>query len=234
MKRSNVWSVLAMVGVGLAVTAARGNTLELNPSADAGLSQQGGGTAYGLNNYLSSWADFGANDQEWGLLKFDLTSITPASTVTSATLTLTIANPFTLGTTHNSASSPDGDYAYLHLMTHDWSEATVSYNDVSGSNYSTWVNSGVTIQGSPLSGLPTTVTFDVTSLIAAWRSDAASNFGVFLGGASGNRWGYFSRESSTGKPVLSLTGSISQVPEAGTLSLLVLGALLAARRTRKA
>ena len=97
------------------------------------------------------------------LLQFDLASIPPGSTITSAKLGLNL-------TTATGSTSIAG-----YSVTSAWNESSVTYKD-----RPTTGSSPVFVQDVPADPRPRQVTFDVTVLADNWVDQPTSNFGLFL------------------------------------------------------
>jgi hypothetical protein len=109
------------------------------------------------------------------LLQFDLSSIPPGSTISSATATLSVLL--------NGGGSVD-----VHQVTAPWSEATVTYNNFNDA-YDPAVAAVI-----PGATAGNTTSVDLTSLVTSWYDGSAPNYGVLLDETGGGLTTYTAGE----------------------------------------
>lgn len=117
-----------------------------------------------------------ASQRDWGLLKFNLSSIPVGSLVTHATLTLT----------GSSASNLD-DFQIRQMLV-DWVEAEATWNekstgvgwDAAGLTEGVDYSATVAWNGSLTLSAGGTQSLDITSLVQRWVNLGEANYGMFL------------------------------------------------------
>jgi hypothetical protein len=124
------------------------------------------------------------NADRRGLLKFDLDSVPPNATVTSATLYL------------YEGGNKTGQVTYIYRLTSNWDENTASWN--------TWSTPGGDFNSSTsyFAYLPEQgncmITLEMTNLVQAWINGTYPNYGLILYSTGPNHIiSYSSKENST-------------------------------------
>ena len=110
-----------------------------------------------------------------GLLQFDLSSIPPGSTISSATATLSVLL--------NGGGSVD-----VHQVTAPWSEASVTYNSFN-SAYDPAVAAVI-----PGATAGNTTSVDLTALVTSWYDGSTPNYGILLDETGGGLTTYTAGE----------------------------------------
>ncbi len=170
------------------------------------------GTNYADNGFIYA---SGANSQDHGLLRFNLSSVPAGVSVRSATLELQLA----------SIGSGNSGTAFLHRVTSSWvgAEATWEQRE-SGTN---WDSQGGDYDAAPVASAPIDdatpgpVSWDVTELVAEWLAVTHDNNGLLITADAGiNRAQFHSGDSTdpTKYPTLSITyacecGSACMAPQ---------------------
>ena len=160
-------------------------TVVLSPTSDFSILSESPGSHD--PTYLSVYNDGGGNVRR-SILQFDFSSIPSGSTINSAALTLTSGNGL---------SQPSGTHSDVFALavpwdaTANWTQAsngvpwTTPGGDVTGVAYAT--NSQVIPNGN---GDP--VSWDVTSLVSAWKAATLPNYGMLLAATPGDTLYFFS------------------------------------------
>ena len=132
-------------------------------------------TPFGNNGRMDSDGESGAS-AEWTLLRWDVSSIAPGTTVEAATITFTVTNP-----------SPS-DYP-LYAMETDWVESAATWNSPGGGGSWEIPGTGPSDRGSQIGVISTSDvagTYDVSlntagvDLVSSWINDPSSNRGLII------------------------------------------------------
>ncbi len=199
-------------------------TLQINPSKDNTLYESGDGAiSNGAGNYTFIGKTTG-NSLRRAVMKFDLSAIPIDSVVSSANLSITVSRV---------PASGQASTANLHLLLTDWGEGVSQATGNQGggtmaeANDTTWLHTFYSSQFWTAAGgdfnpaSSTTANYGTTngeiiafpssnSLIAdiqLWIDTPINNFGWIIVGdesSSGNTRRFNTRESTTGKPVLTI------------------------------
>ncbi|RME80270.1 MAG: DNRLRE domain-containing protein, partial [Caldilineae bacterium] len=172
--------ILALVTPLLLIPGAGyGDTLQVrrlnNPSAtciviqpdaasgkDASISFKKPNNNYGTDDKLK--VDSELFDRWRSLIQFDLSSVPPASTIVSATLSMYL----------DKSKGSQTESIEVHRVTASWDEATVTWNSVSGGQYDP------TIVDSIVAGNKGWKQWDVQTLVQEWIDGTYSNYGMIL------------------------------------------------------
>ncbi|WP_271810136.1 DNRLRE domain-containing protein, partial [Clostridium beijerinckii] len=173
-------------------------TIFISPTDDAYISQLNPNANFGLSTDLFTGMFVQENDVYRSLLKFNLSSITPGSSVSNASLNLFVSR----NDVPDSAQIPQTVRVYLN--TSDFTENTVTWNNAPIANftqYSININNG---------DVGNYVSIDITDLVNGWVNNTIPNNGITLIGIENiidTIIGYFSKEwpLQTQRPFLSVT-----------------------------
>ena len=154
----------------------------LLPSDDTLIKGDSPSTNYGTDPQLEVRPDNGADRR--GLLKFDLNSIPPNATITSATLYL------------YEAANKDGQVTYIYRVTSDWDEDNVTWQS--------WTSPGGDFDSSTsyFTFIPNQkdcmLTINVTGLVQQWVNGTYPNHGMMLYATGPNHTiSYVTKEDTT-------------------------------------
>jgi hypothetical protein len=154
----------------------------LLPSDDTYIKADAATSNFGSDNTFEVRPDNGADRR--GMLRFDLSSIPPNATITSATLYL------------YERDNKSGQTTYLYRVTSSWNESTVTWQS--------WLSPGGDFDNSVahFAYLPDQkncmLTMDITMLVQAWVTGTYDNYGVMLYSIGPNHiLSYSSKENGT-------------------------------------
>lgn len=197
-------------------------------------------TANNMGGHVTMHAGYSNTSRERrGLIRFDVTEIPEGSTITSATLQLTVPNG-------NVANSPN--FA-LHRMNTAWGEGNKSGRNgaAAGAGEATWNDSGFGAWGSPgaASGIDYVAAASANTNVLGvgsynWTSSGLSaDVQAWVNGTTNNGWivlettgsnGTARRFSANGLPTLTVEYTSVPEPSSSALLGLCLGTLLHRRR----
>jgi len=252
MKETYIFGLAAAFAFGLClhvVPAVNADIVSLEPAKDNSLLESSTGTLSNGKGDLYAGQN-SAEHLKRALLAFDLTEISPQSTINSAELTLTVIR----------AHASGDKLMSLHRVLTDWGEADSFYDGGSGTaaqpGDATWIHASYpdqqwtnpggdfleTVSASQMVGPEEyAYTWNSTALLIAdvqhWVDNPEANFGWILIGEEGGDFSskrFFSREAASDRPVLTIDYTV--IPEPSTLAMLMAGAVLAIwlRRRRPA
>jgi hypothetical protein len=145
-----------------------------------------------LGNTTDMWAGYDENLEPDGqiarsLVRFDLASLPPHQSITTATLRVYLVTSWDYPNTSRSVTT--------YRVTSSWSEGSVTWDDSPGYDGSAYGSRSI------VHGAWGWYEFDVTNLVRAWYSGTDANYGVMLRGpevsGSNASWrGFGTRESS--------------------------------------
>lgn len=217
MKPRHFLTLLATSATALVLhpTAARAVTTNLSPTSAFRI----GTWAPDLHDTsLLSVYNIPADNTQHSILLFDFSSLPGGVVIDSAVLTLY---------KYGGWEQPTGTQSEVSALAVPW-DASATWNNASVGN--PWTTPGGDVTGAAYATnsevigagyLP--VTWDVTSLIAAWTSGSLPNYGLLLSANPGDSLHF---------DPLSPTLTISYVPEPASAMLLLFGTALCVRRRR--
>ncbi len=202
---------------GLDVAAGSLTTLTLTAIADTYIASPTATTSFGTFTgvTLNAQTTGGTPGYKEALLKFDVSSISTSTTISSAMLTMTLATGFTTA----ALSTPFP--ATVVKAKQGWTESA-TYNKYDGTN--NWASSGAKTAGTDYTtnsvtqniintsslSAGATVGASVTDNVQSWVTTPSSNNGFLIQPAGGTKTTsndviFNSREASSGKPTLTVT-----------------------------
>jgi hypothetical protein len=135
-------------------------------------------TDYGTSTKMTvcGYADGGLTNRQRPLVRFDLSSITPGTTITRATL---YVFSYDLSLVRGSTG-----YYGLYYLTRDWNETQSTWNlAATGINWTTAggdFNAAADAQAAKQSAAGVWYAFDVTSRVQGWINNGSTNYGWVL------------------------------------------------------
>ena len=181
-------AILALAA--LSVTASADTvTVPLRPVADSRIFN----ADWGQNTNDGNGGDIGVYQaRDRSLLRFDLSALPTGSTLSAASLTLTVSGTF--------GGNPGGESMNVHRLTQSWTEGGVTWNRYDGTN--TWASAGgdydATVRATSTAnpGVGGSIAWDVTGLAQEWASNTHPNHGlIVINSGSTNGLHFASKES---------------------------------------
>jgi autotransporter-associated beta strand protein len=193
-------AILALAA--LSVTASADTvTVPLRPVADSRIFD----ADWGRDNNDGNGGDIGVYQaRDRSLLRFDLSALPTGSTLSAASLTLTVSGTF--------GGNPGGESMNIHRLTQSWTEGGVTWNHYDGTN--TWASAGgdydasVRATSTANPGVGGSIAWDVTGLAQEWASNTHPNHGlIVINSGSTNGLHFASKENGNGsyRPYLTAT-----------------------------